>query len=69
MVENQVFENDKYRGEFLLLQGILYQNMPEYPPQLCWEDEWPTLSPRLRVVPTGRRGLGLRLGRAYGSER
>jgi hypothetical protein len=39
MVENQVFENDKYRGEFLLLQGILYQNMPEYPPQLCWEDE------------------------------
>ena len=31
-------------------------------PQLCWGDEWPTLSP-------GGRGLGLRLGRAYGSER
>jgi len=31
-------------------------------PQLCWGDEWPPLSP-------GGRGLGLRLGRAYGSER
>jgi len=31
-------------------------------PQLCWGDEWLPLSP-------GGRGLGLRLGRAYGSER
>ena len=31
-------------------------------PQLCWGDEWSPLSP-------GGRGLGLRLGRAYGSER
>ena len=29
---------------------IIYQNIPEYP-QLCWGDEWPTLSP-------GGRGLG-----------
>jgi hypothetical protein len=31
-------------------RATLYQNVPEYP-QLCWGDEWPTLSP-------GGRGLG-----------
>jgi len=56
-----------------IFQPINFIKICQNTPQLGWWDEWPPLSPGRQPGrasgPEGGRGLGLRLGRAYGSER